>query len=116
MTVYQGSCHCGAVAYEAEVDLSHTVTCNCSRCQKLGSVLAFTPAANFNLLRGEESLTEYRFNRNIIAHLFCKVCGIQSFSRATMPDGRQMVAINANCLQGVEPRQLESTPHDGRSQ
>ena len=38
-----GSCQCGAVAFEADVDISTPVTCNCSRCQRLGSRLAFTP-------------------------------------------------------------------------
>jgi hypothetical protein len=33
---YHGSCQCGAVAFDVEVDISRPVTCNCSRCQRLG--------------------------------------------------------------------------------
>ena len=40
---YSGSCQCGAVAFEADVDISEPVACNCSRCRRLGSVLAFAP-------------------------------------------------------------------------
>jgi hypothetical protein len=116
MTVehYLGGCQCGAVKYEVDVDLDKTFTCNCSRCQKLGSVLSFTPASNFKLVQGEEYLTEYLFNKNQIHHLFCKTCGIQSFARAIGKDGADMVAVNANCLDGVEPRQLKSHHYDGK--
>lgn len=112
---YQGGCQCGAVAFRCEVDLDQTITCNCSRCQKLGSVLSFTPVESFNLSQGEAMLTEYLFNKRAIRHLFCKVCGIESFAYAKAPDGREMAAVNANCLEGVEPRSLKSHHYDGRS-
>ena len=112
---YRGGCQCGAVQYEVDADLDRTVICNCSRCQKLGSVLTFTPADKFTLLSGEQYLTEYLFNKHAIQHLFCKVCGIESFARGAMPDGSPTVAVNANCLDGVEPRELKSHHYDGRS-
>ncbi|HEV7335416.1 MAG TPA: GFA family protein [Bosea sp. (in: a-proteobacteria)] len=115
MARYQGSCHCGRVAYEVEADLGQTITCNCSYCQRRGSVLAFTPEQNFTLTKGEDALTEYRFNTQRIQHLFCESCGIESFARGETPDGSQMVAINARCLAGVEPAELNSTAYDGRS-
>ena len=70
MQHYHGSCQCGAVKYEVDADLDQTITCNCSRCQKLGSVLTFTSADKFALLSGEQSLTEYLFNKHAISHLF----------------------------------------------
>ncbi len=111
---YHGGCQCGAVRYEVDIDLDKTITCNCSRCQRLGSVLAFMSRDKFKLLSGEENLTEYLFNTHKIRHLFCKTCGIQSFSYSAMPDGTPVAAINANCLDGVEPRQLNSQPFNGR--
>ena len=114
---HTGGCQCGAVRYRAEVSLDNPITCNCSRCQRLGSVLAFTPRASFTLERGEDSLTEYLFNTGTIRHLFCKTCGIESFAYGQMPDGTQMVAININCLDGVDPREIARTAHhyDGRA-
>lgn len=112
---YAGGCQCGAVRYEADADLDATITCNCSRCQKLGSVLAFTPREAFRLLHGEDSLAEYLFNTRTISHRFCKVWGIESFAYGQMPDGTKMVAVNANCLDGVEPRSLNFRYHDGRN-
>jgi hypothetical protein len=115
MEHYKGGCQCGAVAYEADIDLDKTVTCNCSRCQRLGSVLAFTPRDNFTLLCGEDDLTEYLFNRKKIRHLFCRTCGIESFAYGQMPDGSPIAAVNVNCLEGVEPRSLQPKHVDGRS-
>jgi len=112
---YAGSCQCGAVAFEADLDLSATITCNCSRCRRLGSVLAFAPKAAFTLRSGEQNLTEYMFNQHTIHHLFCKTCGIQAFGFGTGRDGIEMVAVNANCLDGVDARALNSKAVDGAS-
>lgn len=118
MTVqfYSGSCQCGAVAFEAALDLDKTITCNCSRCQRLGVVLAFTKPESFKLLRGADNLAEYLFNTRKIHHQFCRMCGVESFSPADGPDGKPAgVAVNVNCLEGVEPRSLKPQHFDGRS-
>lgn len=112
---YQGGCHCGAVRYDVEVDLSSPITCNCSYCSKRGSVLAFTPADNFTIEKGADNLTEYRFNAKKIEHLFCSTCGMQSFGRGAMPDGTRMVAVNVRCLDGVDVGAINIHEVDGRS-
>jgi hypothetical protein len=112
---YTGGCQCGAVRYEVTADLDDTLTCNCSRCGRLGSILTFAPASSFKLLSGDGALTDYQFNRHAIHHLFCATCGIQSFARGTTPDGTEMVAINARCLDGVDPAELSPRAVDGRS-
>lgn len=112
---YQGSCQCGAVTFEAGLDLDSTLTCNCSRCQRLGSVLTFTPRAKFTLTSGEGSLTEYKFNKHRVGHQFCKICGIETFAFADGKDGTPMAAVNVNCLDGVDPRVLKSKHVDGKS-
>lgn len=103
---YTGGCQCGAVRFEVDVDLDSVMTCDCSRCQKLGSVLSFAPRDRFTLLSGEGATTEYLFNNKVIQHLFCATCGIESFAFGQMPDGSKVAAINANCLDGVDPRAL----------
>jgi hypothetical protein len=81
----------------------------------MGFVLAFTPAENFHLKSGEQHLTEYLFNKKAIRHLFCSTCGVESFAYGKMPNGSPTVAINVNCLAGVDPRMLESKHVDGKS-
>ena len=110
---YHGSCQCGAVDFTAQLDLDSVVTCNCSRCQRLGSVLTFTPAADFMLNKGADSLTDYLFNKRVIVHQFCKVCGIETFGKGTAKDGSATVAVNVNCLDGVDPRALKAHHYDG---
>lgn len=111
-----GGCHCGAVRFEAVgVDTDKAIACNCSRCGRTGTMLCFVPATDFHLVKGEDSLTEYRFNKNVIQHVFCKVCGVQPFAQANGPDGTPMVAINIRCLDGVNVHDFKPTPYDGLS-
>ena len=115
MQTYEGGCHCGKVRYRATADISTVMECNCSHCAKKGFLLAFTPIENFELASGEDALTEYRFNKGAIQHLFCSTCGVQSFARGAMPDGTKMAAINVRCLDEVDIAVLERKPVDGRS-
>jgi len=112
---YTGGCQCGAVRYEVTVDLDSTVVCNCSRCGRLGTIMAFTTMDQFKLLSGEGAMTEYMFNHHVIHHLFCSTCGIQSYSYGKRPDGAEMVAINCRCLDGVDPWTLTPKQFDGKS-
>ncbi|MBV7409653.1 GFA family protein [Maritimibacter sp. DP1N21-5] len=112
---YTGGCQCGAVRYEVDLDLAGAVTCNCSRCERMGFTLAFAPRGAFTLLKGEDAVTEYRFASQTIQHLFCATCGIESFAYGKMPDGTDMTAVNVNCLDGVDPRSLKTQHYDGAS-
>jgi hypothetical protein len=112
---YRGSCQCQAVQFEAALDLDNTMTCNCSRCQRLGWVMAFTPRAKVTISQGEGATNEYLFNKERIRHQFCPTCGIEPYAFAAAPDGTEMVAVNVNCLDGVDARALQSKVVDGRS-
>ena len=112
---YSGGCHCGVVRYEVTADLDRTITCNCSRCAKLGAILTFAPAQSFTLKSGERAVTDYQFNKKMIHHLFCATCGIQSFARGAMPDGTPTVAVNVRCLDNIDPATLSPQAVDGRS-
>lgn len=113
--IHKGSCHCGAVAFTVETDITGAMTCNCTRCHRLGWSIAFIPASQFALTSGAENLTEYRFNKKQIAHLFCKTCGIESFGRGQGPDGSETVAVNLRCLEGLDLAALPVTQYDGKS-
>ncbi len=112
---YTGGCHCGAVRYRVTMALDAAITCNCSICSKTGTMLAFAPAARFELLSGGDALTDYQFGKKRIHHLFCSRCGLRSFARGAMPDGTPMVAVNVRCLDGVDLDAVPVRRHDGRS-
>jgi hypothetical protein len=113
---YSGGCQCGKVRYEVEMDIGEVLACNCSRCGRLGSLLAFTPATQFKLLSGDAALTKFEFNKHTIQHQFCSTCGIQSFALGTNPKtGARMAAINVRCVDGIDVDALEVRKVDGRS-
>lgn len=111
---YSGGCQCGSITYETKADLDHTFICNCSRCKRLGMVLAFVPRQDFHLIN-DGPVSEYLFNKMVIHHLFCPTCGVEAYARGIGPDGLEMVAVNVNCLDGVDPRSLNSIAIDGAS-
>jgi hypothetical protein len=112
---YEGSCHCGKVAWEASIDLANVIDCNCSYCQRKGVILGFIPPDQFKLLRGEDALKEYKFNKHVISHQFCTTCGVQSFARGKKPDGSPVVAINVRCIPDVDSRTLNVTHYNGKT-
>ena len=114
--MYSGGCQCGKVRYEVSLDIGAVIACNCSRCRRLGTLLAFAPLADFKLLSGESDLTNYQFNRRLILHKFCSTCGIQSFAIGKNPkSGAEMAAINVRCLDDVDADTFKVRKVDGKS-
>jgi hypothetical protein len=74
-----GGCHCGAVRFRVVVDEFLASKCNCSMCTKKGMLHLVVPLDHFELLKGGESLSTYRFNTGVAKHTFCRTCGIHSF-------------------------------------
>jgi len=109
--IYQGSCHCGAIAFEVEApEVLEVDECNCSICSKSGFLHLIVPRSHFKLLRGEESIATYTFNTGVAKHYFCKVCGIKPFYiPRSNPDGYD---VNVRCLD-TRPKSIKITPFDG---
>lgn len=113
---YNGSCHCGKIAFEAEGEIKGGLACNCSMCQRKGSLLWFVPRAQFTLLTPEDDNTGmYLFNKHAIKHRFCMTCGIHPFAEATDPNGVPTMAINIRCLEGIDLDAVPVQHFDGRS-
>lgn len=117
---YTGSCHCGAVRFEAEIDLSAgTNKCSCSVCTKTRNWNAIIRPDAFRLLAGEDAMSDYQFGRKSMHHLFCRHCGVRSFGRGYVEEiGGDFVAVQLASLDNVDPQELISAPiryADGRN-
>lgn len=102
-TLHSGSCHCGAVAFEVETDLSQVIECNCTHCYRKGLMLTFVEPDKLRVTAGEEATREYLFNTHNIHHQFCPTCGVEPFGFGKGPDGKAMAAVNIRCLTDVVP-------------
>jgi hypothetical protein len=109
---YKGSCHCGKVRFEADLDLSAgTVKCNCSVCAKQRSWLAAVGPNNVRLLSDEAELADYQFGARRIHHRFRRTCGVRPFGQANMEDrAAAFYAISLGALDDVDPAELANAP------
>lgn len=123
---YTGSCHCGAVKFECDLDLSAgTRRCNCSFCRKSRFWKAFAMQGQFRLLQGEGALSDYQASpsewpQGDVHHFFCRHCGVRAFSRgylAMAPFNGTFHAVNIATLDDATDEELAAAPiqyEDGR--
>jgi hypothetical protein len=124
ITTYSGSCHCGAVRFEADLDLSKgTTRCNCSICTKARSWFVMAPPERVRLLSGEGAQTDYQWvpparSEAFLHFRFCKTCGIRTFGRGG-EEGQEggFYFVNVAALDGVDPDALAARIRqvDGRN-
>ena len=115
MEIVNGSCHCGAVVFEVELDngLQNVRRCNCSLCRRKGAVMAGVPVEKLRVTRGADQLSLYQWNQKIAKHYFCRTCGIYTHhQRRSNPSE---FGFNVACLDGVDPYALDVAVSDGAS-
>lgn len=111
LKTYAGSCHCGAVRFEADLDLdAPSYRCNCSICRRTRFWPAIAGADGVRILAGERELTEYRFNTKKNQHFFCRHCGVRPFGVGNDTPMGRMYGVNIGCLEGVPEETLAKIP------
>ena len=120
LKTYHGSCHCGAVRFEADIDLSQgSSKCNCSICSKTRAWEAIVRPDAFRLLAGEDALSDYQFGGRSSHHYFCRHCGVRPFVKGYVEEiGGDFVAIHVMTIDEIDAQELVDTPvtfMDGRA-
>jgi hypothetical protein len=81
-----GRCHCGSIAYEAEIDPARVSACHCSDCQMLtGSAFRVSvpaPRESFKLTGQPSTYVKVADSGNKRVHAFCAECGAPVYSSA----------------------------------
>lgn len=115
-TKHTGSCHCGAVRFEVEVDATSAGRCNCSICTKLGATSAIAGPDALTVLAGEEVLTGYQWGPRISRRYFCSRCGVLCFARGNLPElGGDYVSVSVGALDDVDLAEVAVHYWDGRN-
>jgi hypothetical protein len=116
LKTYSGSCHCGTVRFEADIDLSEgTNRCNCSLCAKARAWFVLVSPDRFRLITGADAQAEYRWTppgrpgSNLHYH-FCKTCGVRTAGRGEHgPQGGGFYFIAVAALDDADPDELAAS-------
>lgn len=109
---YQGSCHCGQVRYEADIDLARgTGKCNCTYCMKSRAWSAHIKPNQFRLLSGKDALIGYHKHPEAPVKFSCNKCGIRTHATGDAPwMGGPYVSVFVNTLDDVDQDELAVAP------
>src|SRR5687768_1414265 len=103
VTTHRGSCHCGAIRFEVEIDTASASMCNCSVCFKVGARSAIVKPGEFRLLTDESKAACYEWGGKTSRRYFCASCGVTCYGRGHLAQlGGDYVSINFNALDDLE--------------
>jgi hypothetical protein len=116
----KGSCHCGAVQWEAP-EPTKLARCNCSFCDRIGAEWAHCSPDEFRLITAPERLSAYQFGTFTGVHYHCPNCG--SATHGTSPDystgtpdfDKPIVGYNVRMAHEFDRSGLPVEQHDGRN-
>ncbi len=119
LKTYHGSCHCGAIRYEADIDLqAGTGKCNCSICTKARYWAVMLKPEGFRWLEGRDAASDYLWAGRNVHMYFCRTCGVRPFSIGHMAAvGGDFVTVQLPTLDDLDPAELAAAPvsyADGR--
>lgn len=112
----EGSCHCGAVKWQAPKSAlgdNEAYLCNCSLCRRKQQITAVVPMGDFTLMQGEAALSCYQWNKHIAKHWFCKTCGVYTHhQRRADPT---TIGLNLACVDDIDLGALTIKAIDGKA-
>ena len=112
LKTYHGSCHCKAIAFEVDLDLSQgTSRCNCNLCHKQRNWVARTTPDHFRLIKTEALGEFFPVPEHPNGHCFCAKCGVRVFSRGDIPEiGGAFVTVAIAALDDATEEEIIAAP------
>ena len=102
---YQGSCACGRVKFEAELDIAEgTHKCNCTHCWKRRWWSVKVQPEDFRVLSGEDALDP--------SGRFCVGCGVGTYRHMPVAEWNPAayVSVSVASLDDLPPGDLVAAP------
>lgn len=105
---YKGSCHCGAVRFEADIDFAAgTAVRNCTFCTKARAWKAFVKPASFRLVAGSEKAKGYHKHAQAPLKYHCEECRVRTHELGNADYmGGDFVGVFLATLDDVKPKEL----------
>ncbi|HEV2270925.1 MAG TPA: GFA family protein [Steroidobacteraceae bacterium] len=112
VTTFRGSCHCGAIRYEADIDLNQgTGRCNCTFCLKARAWATYIKPEAFRLAAGSEEGVAYHQHAAAPVKYHCPRCGVRTHARGDADYmGGPFVGVFVATLDDASPEELLSGP------
>ncbi len=114
---FHGSCTCGAIEFEADLDLAGgTTRCNCRFCKKARLWFAMARKGALRVTAGAELLHDFQrtppSKPEPYLHLyFCRTCGVRPFSSGGGPyETADFYAVNLGALDDASDAELAAAP------
>lgn len=110
---YHGSCSCGRVKFEADLDLSEgTAKCNCTRCWKRRSWTIRAKEADFRPISGDSELSNYADDGRPVHGGFCTGCGLIPYGYVGKAEWNPeaYISVNVAALDDLDPAELVAAP------
>jgi hypothetical protein len=117
MKTFHGSCTCGAIKFEADIDLaSGTTRCNCSFCKKARLWFAMAKQGAVRVTAGAEHLHDFQRKpaskpEPYLHFYFCDRCGVRPFSAGGGDlKSAEFYAVNLGALDDASDDELAAAP------
>ena len=110
---YTGGCHCGGYASRPPPIPPRPSLATAPTVQTWALAHVRQPT-QFKLPEGLDAVGDYRFNKHVIHHVFCRTCGVEPFARGRQQDGTDMFAVNVRCLDEIDIARLTPRPFEGK--
>ncbi|KAK4944113.1 hypothetical protein LTR10_016446 [Elasticomyces elasticus] len=104
MPQYEGQCHCGQIAWTAEIPEERHVLCHCTACKLMGggefTLNQIIPKKNFNLTKGDLKVYSYKGDSgNSVDCYMCPNCASSPYHHQQIM-GPDTIVIRTGLLKG----------------